>query len=532
VAAQTRQPPGSQLIAPSRRPIAGDSPTANHRPTSIDRGEHMSNVEHTAQPAATPKAKFLATLRSALGSEDAAAPSPCLYENAGAASSMSPESSRSALNSASHVAIVVGRTRKNANLRHVRRTTMVAIAACGLLMIAAVGGASSAFAATLPEVVVMPTISPTTPHLGRAESGTTGSWRNGPTSLGYQWRRCNATGGECANISGATGVSYTPVEADLEHTLALTVSATNSEGANSAQSQTTSQLKPVGTVTTYAITNTSGIATGSDGNLWITGESGTIRKVTAAGAVVATYHTASEFGTTGITAGPGADLWFTQAGVDKVSSITTSGAITEYSVSAGSEPFEITTGADKNLWFTDKASSKIGKITTTGTVTEYALPAGSQPYGIAAGPGENLWFADKGTSKIGKITTTGTITEYPLPAGSKPNGISAGPEETVWFAENGTGKIGKATATGAITEYALTAGSQPAAIVAGPDNYMWFVNRATTEGARHVGRISTSGAVTEYALSFVFAPTLGGITIGPDGNAWFTDGAKLAQATT
>ena len=63
---------------------------------------------------------------------------------------------------------------------------------------------ATALAANLPEAVVAPTISSAYPHQEFAESGTTGSWTNGPTTLSYQWQRCNATGGECAEITGAT----------------------------------------------------------------------------------------------------------------------------------------------------------------------------------------------------------------------------------------------------------------------------------------------------------------------------------------
>src|SRR5689334_23740785 len=53
------------------------------------------------------------------------------------------------------------------------------------------------------------------------------------------------------------------------------------------------------------------------------------------------------------------------------------------------------------------------------------------------------------------------------------------------------------TSPPAITEFAVpTAKSQPMGITPGPDGALWF-----TEGAEHkVGRISTGGAITEFSL--------------------------------
>ena len=55
---------------------------------------------------------------------------------------------------------------------------------------------------------------------GQALSATAGGWLGvPPISYGYQWERCGVLGGECVAISGATGSTYTPVAADVGHTL-------------------------------------------------------------------------------------------------------------------------------------------------------------------------------------------------------------------------------------------------------------------------------------------------------------------------
>ncbi len=67
-----------------------------------------------------------------------------------------------------------------------------------------------------------------------------GSWRGvRPLSYGYQWRRCNTSGAECADISSATASSYKPVEGDIGSTLRVIVTASNSEGSASETSAAT-----------------------------------------------------------------------------------------------------------------------------------------------------------------------------------------------------------------------------------------------------------------------------------------------------
>jgi streptogramin lyase len=369
-----------------------------------------------------------------------------------------------------------------------------------------------------PGNTAVPTLSPTTPDQNVPETSTTGTWINSPTSYSYQWERCNASGGECKEISGATSSTYTPVEADVEHTLLVKVTAKNEAGSSSASSAATSKVKPIGQITEYSLPSGSqpiGITEGSGGDLWFT-DNGTnkVGKTTMSGTITEySLPAGSEPG--GIVAGPDKNLWFAET--KDIGKITTSGTVTEYSLPAGSNPYEIAAGSDSNLWFTDNGTSKIGKITTSGTITEYALPSGSQPVAVAAGPEKDLWFTDDGTSKIGKITTSGTITEYSLPAESGPRGIAEGPDGNLWFTDDGTGKVGKVTASGTITEYALPAGSEPGGITAGADKNLWFADYGTNK----IGKITTAGTITEYALPSGSHPYR--IAAGPDDNLWFTE---------
>ncbi len=87
----------------------------------------------------------------------------------------------------------------------------------------------------------LPAISGTA-QVGRALSASTGDWTNNPTDYAYQWRRCNTSGGGCADIAGATSSTYTLVSGDRGSTMRVLVVATNDGGSASATSGPTATV--------------------------------------------------------------------------------------------------------------------------------------------------------------------------------------------------------------------------------------------------------------------------------------------------
>src|SRR6266446_7740430 len=85
-------------------------------------------------------------------------------------------------------------------------------------------------------------------------------------------------------------------------------------------------------------------------------------------------------------------------------------------------------------------------------------------------------------------------------------------------------------AAGTVTEYSIpTFKSQPVGITSGPDGNLWF-----TEGhGNKIGKVTSGGVFTEYALPTATSEPEG-ITSGPDGNLWFTefDGNRIGKITT
>ena len=93
-------------------------------------------------------------------------------------------------------------------------------------------------ASTAPTNAALPVISGQTVQ-GDALSTTNGSWRNNPTAYAYQWQDCNSSGASCANVSNATGSSYSLAAGDVGHTLRVVVTASNASGSASATSAQT-----------------------------------------------------------------------------------------------------------------------------------------------------------------------------------------------------------------------------------------------------------------------------------------------------
>ncbi len=196
---------------------------------------------------------------------------------------------------------------------------------------------------------------------------------------------------------------------------------------------------------------------------------------------------------------------------------------------ANSKPFDITRGPDGNLWFTEFDGNKIGRVTTNGAITEYAVPTpGAGPYMIVAGPDGNLWFTEYYSDKIGRVTPVGAVTEFAL---SDPNssaaGITAGPDGNLWVTAY-PGEIYRVTPNGSMTMFTLpTTPTVPFAITAGPDGNLWFSFDAeftsqNTQNDNLLGSITPSGKVSTLSLP-TKSSNVDAITLGPDGNLWFTD---------
>ncbi len=255
-------------------------------------------------------------------------------------------------------------------------------------------------------------------------------------------------------------------------------------------------------------------------------------------------------GTAPLTLAPDGNLWFAQNEDEphgpslEIGRITPSGVVTEFPV--GSNPSlsdELTLTPDGNLWFS--TSDSIDRITTSGAITAFPLPSGSAvPGGLTVGSDGNLWFTLSNESPtggfstaidIGRITTAGAITEFPVPvAGFSIGSMTLGPDGNLWFPEdmrNGippfvaatNPQIGRVTPSGVVTSFPIPNGySAPRALTVGPDGNLWFTEFQGLNGTQYdVDRITTAGDITQFPIPGVL--NAGDLTVGPDGDLWFPE---------
>jgi hypothetical protein len=90
---------------------------------------------------------------------------------------------------------------------------------------------SAATQATAPTNTCPPTIEGSL-VVGKSVRAGNGCWVSGATSFTYKWLRCtNQTAKTCTPISGATDPQYTLTQSDLNHSLVVLVTASNSSGS-------------------------------------------------------------------------------------------------------------------------------------------------------------------------------------------------------------------------------------------------------------------------------------------------------------
>jgi hypothetical protein len=95
-----------------------------------------------------------------------------------------------------------------------------------------------------PKNTSPPTISGT-PQADQTLTANNGSWTGNPApTFAYTWQRCAGTGGNCADIPGATGQTYKLTSADVAHTVRVNVVAKNSRGSTLASSAETGLVTP------------------------------------------------------------------------------------------------------------------------------------------------------------------------------------------------------------------------------------------------------------------------------------------------
>jgi hypothetical protein len=93
-------------------------------------------------------------------------------------------------------------------------------------------------AGLIPVLTAAPAISGTALP-GQVLTASRGAWTGDQLEFAYQWERCDAAGGGCAAILGATTTTYTVATGDLASTVRLTVTGRNRLGSLKTSSPVT-----------------------------------------------------------------------------------------------------------------------------------------------------------------------------------------------------------------------------------------------------------------------------------------------------
>jgi streptogramin lyase len=220
-----------------------------------------------------------------------------------------------------------------------------------------------------------------------------------------------------------------------------------------------------------------------------------------------------------IVSGPDGALWFTEYSANAIGRCTVTGQITEFPLPSPQRGvWGIAVGPDGNIWFTESApgSAGIGRITLQGELAEFPLPdPNSFPTRIVAGPDEALWFTGN-TTRLGRITTAGAISEFDVPSAFPLvglGGLTVGPDGNIWFVIKNRG-LASINPLGEIEERGGPAGGDD--LVTGPDGSLWVASLGIPTGT--VLRFSSAGDTTSFSVRTPLR-----IAIGPDGNIWVTE---------
>jgi hypothetical protein len=114
--------------------------------------------------------------------------------------------------------------------------------ASGLTALAAVAAMAEAQPAVVPKNTQAPAV------VGTAQDGEFLAARDGewsgtdPITFTYQWQVCDAAGGNCANINGATAKIYRVATTDVGRRLRVGVTAKNASGSVAAMTEPTSAV--------------------------------------------------------------------------------------------------------------------------------------------------------------------------------------------------------------------------------------------------------------------------------------------------
>ena len=298
----------------------------------------------------------------------------------------------------------------------------------------------------------------------------------------------------------------------------------------------TSFVSPDPSIQPYAITR------GPEDNLWFTTEAGGIWRINLAGTMdQITFNNTDPDPSFGLTAGADGRIWYALPMTNRIGRVD---SLFFLPVNlAGGTPIGLAHGQDDSIWFADYGGNRIGRIDKNGSLQQHEIGDDHNPTAVAVAPDGSAWFTNPGADTIGHVTTDGDFAEIVIrPTPSNPQDIVLGPDGNFWFTEYDAGAIGRVTPQGVVKHFPIpnpnvdVAGPRvavdvphPLNITVGPDGNLWFSDC----GLDKIGRITPNGDIVEFPIPTA-ASDPAGITAGADHDLYFVESnaGRVARITT
>ena len=247
-----------------------------------------------------------------------------------------------------------------------------------------------------------------------------------------------------------------------------------------------------------------------------------------------------------LTAGPDGNLWY--AGDGRIGRLTPAGQVSEFPIPAP-RATGIVAGPDGALWVA--AGSLVLRVTPQGAMSPIAA-ASAQSHGIAVGGDGALWVA--GGPSLTRVSTDGRATRVPLP-GNLPadGGITAAADGSLWYSSAAATAVSRVEpGSGQVRRFAVI--GRPVDLVRGPGSANLWISTQNDFGGSWITRMATRSfgpsrprgwscrgqnpAACWFRISnvplgdvrrFNAHGTPRGVTVGPDGNVWYTEGRRIGR---
>jgi RHS repeat-associated protein len=418
-----------------------------------------------------------------------------------------------------------------------------------------------------PSNSAAPTLSTSSPSIGKSLSVTNGTWSNSPLAYSYQWRQCNSAGSNCVPIYGARNSTYTPTIADAGYTLVAQVTAVNAGGSVLASTTASSAVSAIAPVVSLQFGSSGtgngqfklpmSAATDASGNLWVTDYSNNrIEEFSATGTFIKAYG--SEGTENGKFKGPwgiavdqgSANVYVSDAANCRIQELSSSGTFIRAFGSCGtgsgqlsSTPAGVKIDREGNVWVADSTNNRLEVFTSTGA---YMRTIGSEGTGNGqfkaprdiAFFGENVYVTDMSNNRVEEFSLEGAYVGQFGSSGTgngqfkTPLAVAADPiTGELYVADSGNNRVEEFNPAGA---YLTTFGSlgsgegqmsAPSGITVTSSGGIYVVDKSNNRVQLWAPKLSTS-----YAAQFGSLGAGNGQFKGPShvaldahGNVWATD---------